>query len=1079
MAIASIHNGGTIFRKKKFRAGASIHDMVMAFNPESKDWELPTICLVNNAPVPRRDWGRFRPEHADLVTFRHLPLGGGGGGSNPMQVIASLVVAVLAVYTGGLAAGALGLVKGTAAYGLVSGLTTAVVMAAGGYLAGQIFGVKNNISQGEEDTATYNNTVANNLARLGQPEPEQFGRMRQISDRATNSWTIYSGNDQYLHQVFVTGRGFYEYEKLYFGDTPIWTRENGVEPTYDIEVEFYEPGQPVTLFPNNVEVSTEVSGQQFFTPDQEEYSGWLGPYSTNPPGTVTDRIVNHVTFPAGVGRTNDSGKIRTIDIDLRFEFRPIDDQDNPLGEWAQLMNPHIIMGTATPQRISYESPVALGRYQIRAKREGIHQVKFMDTTLWEGLIAFLPGDLTYGVSTVALRTKATNVLSQSSASRFGVVCTRKLPLWDRDKKVWSAPQPTRSFAAAVSQAARADYGGKLPDDRIDLDSLWRIDELLTAKGWTFDGYFDSFYTIWSLIVDMCSPFGVLPRVTAGRLGFAYDEPGRPVRHIFTPRNIVRDSFTVVYNTFTEETPDDVTVQYLDEDVAYQQREVSAALPDSESGAPSTKSFIGVVNRAQAFYMGVRMAAGNRHRRLEYTWQTEGMGRIIAVGDVVSINHPYLATILTGFINDWDESVLEFDLGHEIVLADEPLWLTLNGRDGRPWGPCLIKSAEGTKVRLDPDDYELILQQRKNAGRSDGNPFEWVSAGENGLAAIWKIESGPEYENRAIVTAIKVVDRFQYEITAVNDPDEAYGYQDLEVPPWKGRENIPAGTELAAPENIEAGISGNEEEPIIVLSWLPVPGAASYLVGYSADGSNWVRMADVYINEARILVEPGRAWIRMAARNSEIQSPWTVWEGNTKDMFLPAVEFHLSEPYYGADLKIEWEPSEYSPINYTVSILPQSDKVARSTPLGLSETYNYTPAMGLADGGPWREMIVRLETDYPNGLTMSFESAVYDPAPEAPAGVTYETMGNTIAFTGVTFEGEIPEHSGYVIARGSNPDFGLEEVLDFKILGELPYEWEELAPNATYYFRIAARDSFFDFTLDYLDLNFSDVISIML
>lgn len=83
MAVASINSGGTICRKKKFRLGASIHDMVMAFNPESKDWELPTICLVNNAPVLRRDWGRLRPEHTDLVTFRHLPLGGGNGGSKP------------------------------------------------------------------------------------------------------------------------------------------------------------------------------------------------------------------------------------------------------------------------------------------------------------------------------------------------------------------------------------------------------------------------------------------------------------------------------------------------------------------------------------------------------------------------------------------------------------------------------------------------------------------------------------------------------------------------------------------------------------------------------------------------------------------------------------------------------------------------------------------------------------------------------------------------------------------------------------------------------------------------------------
>lgn len=1075
MPVARIHRSGKVRRRRSFKDGASIREMVMAFNPQTNDWELPTICCVNDVPVLRKDWAETRPGPDDRIVFCALPLGGGGGGSNPAQVIASLAIAVLAAYTGGAAVGLLGLVKGSAAAGLVQGLTTAAIMIGGNMLMGSLFSVSNKLGKADESTGTYSGTVANNLARLDQPEPESFGRMMIICDRATNAWPMYIGNDQYLHQVFVVGRGIYEHEKLLFGDTVIWTKENGVEPTYDIEVEFYEPGQPVTLFPNNVEVSSEVSGQQFFTPDQEEYTGWLGPFSVNPPGTVTNRIVNHVIFPAGVGRTNDKGEIRTIDIDLRFEYRRVDDYDNPLSDWAGLINPHIIMGTTTPQRISYDTPVTEGRYQIRAQREGIHQDKFLDTTLWEGMMAFLPGELSYGVSTIALRTKATNALSQASASRFGVVSTRKLPLWNRENNTWSVPVPTRSFAAAISQVGRADYGGRLSDDRIDLDSLWRIDEILAAKGWTFDGYVDSYYNVWPLVVEMCAPFGVLPRVNAGGLGFAYDQTDRPVRHIFTPENIVRGSFSITFNTFTDDTPDDVTIEYLDEEAGFQQREVSATLPDSESLKPATRGFVGVTSRAQAFFMGVRLAAANRHRRLEFKWQTEAIGRLIAVGDVVTLNHPYLATVLSGKIEGWDENRLLFDLGRTITRPDAPVWLALNGRNGRPWGPCLIEYINGSTVRLDPADYERILAQRKKEGRDDGNPFKWVSNGNNGLETIWKVEAGPDYENRVIVTSVQILDRFHCEITAVNDAPEAYGYQELEVPPWLGRENLPSGDDLTAPESINARISGTEDEPVIILSWLPTPGAASYAVEYSVDGSSWMTMAEVYINEARLAVTPGLVYVRLAARNRERQGPWASWNADTADMFLPATPIRLEEPYRSAHLVLGWDVSE-SALNYTVNISTASGEVVRIVQAGLSGQYAYTAAMGAADGGPWRHLRISLGTVYPQGLTMTSSLEVEDAPPGPPDNISHSATSDSITLIDANWADD-DEKTGLVVVRGDSEDFDAEGALGYRRTGDLPFTWTGLEPDTVYYFRLASADAFYEVKGNLMDLNYSSVLTI--
>ena len=1088
MPEATVHRGGRVFRKKKFRRGASIHDMVMAFNPETKDWEMPTICILNNAPVLRKDWGRTRPGDVDRVVFAVLPLGGSsGGGSNPLQILASIVVAVIAVYTGGAAGGLAAGAWGATAGGLVKGLVTAGIMMAGSMLIGSLFSVSTPKAAAKEaDSPTYSGSEANNLARMYQPVPEGFGRMKIIPDRATNAWAVYSGNQQYLHQVFAIGRGRYEIESLMFGDGVFWSKNGGINPAYSVEVQFCEPGQKVTLFPDNVELSSEVSGQQLFSAANPATSHTLGPFSANPPGTNTNRIINSIIFPAGVGTYSASeahaGDLRAISISVAFDFRPVDDYDNPLGNWSSLARRSWYIGTTSPLRVSFDTSVGEGRYQVRAYPYGYQAAedyykRAFGIMQWESLQSILPGNLSYGQSVIALKTRSTNILSQAAASRFSVIYTRKLPLWNIRTQTWSEPVPTRSFAAAVSQVARADYGGGLSDGRLDLDALWRIDENLAAKGWTFDGFFDGFNTIWALIVEMCSPYGVIPRVAGGRLTFAQDQADRPVRHIFTPENIVRGSFSVVYHTFTDDTPDDVNIEYLEEDAGFQRREVRAALPDSESRSPATRSFVGAVNRAQAFYQGVRLAAANRHRRIEFKWQSEAVGRLISIGDVAVINHPYLAAVQSGLIKAWDEDKLLFDLGQEVKVPEgQDIWLALNGRDGWPWGPCRIEYVDGSIVRLDPADYALVNAQQVSGGHGRPDPFQWVSNGQDGFATIWKIESGPEHENRVIISSVQMLDRFHFDITAINDAPEAYGYQDLPVPAWGFRDYIPSGAELTAPENLTAQVSGTEEEPILILAWLPVLGASSYIVEYSNDNVLWRSMADAYTTETRLIVSAGYAYVRIAGTNRELQGPWGVWEGDVNALFSPTTEIRLAEPYHGGDLSLVWTPSENA-VGYNIAIRPTVDWTARTISVGLSDQFSYTPAMGLADGGPWRELTVRLETIYPAEVTRVYDLEIKDRAPAPPTEANYIVTADSIIVNEVAFADDDEGRTGLLIVRGNSSDFEMEGALEFKVVETLPFYWEGLEPGATYHFRIAARDAFFDFASDYVGLRYSDVLTV--
>lgn len=1079
MPKASVHRGGRPMREKKFKRGASIHDMVMAFNPETKEWEMPTVCFLNDAPILRTDWGKLRPCQEDKVIFAVLPLGGGGG-SNPLQTILQVVLTVVAVWAG----------QAWAAAGLWGGaFVSAGVMIAGGLLLGSIFGTSATPTghQGklEDSSPTYSLGAANNVARMNQAEPEGFGYMKIMPDRVTYAWPIYIGNEQYIHQVFALGRGTYDIKTLMFGDSIIWSKDKGIDTAYDVEVEICEPGQPVTLFPDNVEISGEVSGQQLYAMNDPEYTGWIGPFSANPPGTYTNRIVNNVIFPQGVGRFSDNGGLGGARIDLLFEYQRIDDYGNPIGGWGTLAQESVIMATQTAQRISIDKPVTEGRYQVRARRTLNANLdgRTLHMTQWETLESFLPGSLTYEQSVIAVKAKATNILSQQAANRFSVIYTRKLPVWNIDTQKWSAPVPTRNFAAAVSQVVRAEYGGNLPDNRLDLDALWRIGNQLEKDGMTFDGYFDGYYTIWPLVMEMCQPFGVVPRLSSGILSFVADIPNRPVRHIFTPENIVRGSFSITYNTFTDQTPDDVSIEYLDEDAGFQRRDVQAVLPDSESRSTATRNVIGVVNRSQAFYMGVGMAARNRHRRLEFKWQTEGVGRLISMGDVASINHPFFAVAQTGVLQDWDEASLTFALNREVTWSEgEDIYLAMNGRNGSPWGPCKVESVSGNTIKMDAADYALILSQYEAAGRIDGNPFSWASNGQGAYPTIWKIENGPSYEGRVIIKSVRVVDRFHYEITAMNDAPEAYGYKDLPVPPWRYRNHYSTETDLVAPANIAVRVEGNQAEPVLLLTWVPVPGASSYVVEHSTDNVSWQMSPEVFLNEFRLSVEPGFVFVRISAKNSQKQGPWGTWEDHTDNLFTPAAILELAQPYLKADLKVTWTAPTF-PVNqpikqFSLEIFPQGAGIAaRQAELaGTARSYDYSPAMGLADGGPWRDLSIRLEMKTYTGVSRYSVLNVSDSPPPAPTAVQYTVAANSIALNSVTMEPDI-EHSGFVIVRGASPDFGLDDFLEMKTSRTLPFTWSGLTPNTTYYFRIAAKDAFYDIAADHLALKYSDVLAI--
>ena len=268
-------------------------------------WKLPTVCLVNGEFVLQRTWKRRRIKATDKVVFVSRPLGGGGSsGKQVLGIIALIAASALALWAGPAIAGTL--FGGSA---LAGGLMTAGITVGASLLINALVAPKaGGQADSTQDSApqAFSLSAAGNSARALQTIPVSYGRLRKYCDFATLPWSEFVGDDQYLNVLLCEGSGRYDHEQILIDDTILWDRVDGVNPDFDSQVAFYDPGQTVTLFPVNVTTATEVNGQQLppgiggQPVDNFPQPGhWVGGFIANSPGTLADTLALDFAFPAG------------------------------------------------------------------------------------------------------------------------------------------------------------------------------------------------------------------------------------------------------------------------------------------------------------------------------------------------------------------------------------------------------------------------------------------------------------------------------------------------------------------------------------------------------------------------------------------------------------------------------------------------------------------------------------------------------------------------------------------------------------------------------------------------------------
>jgi hypothetical protein len=816
---------------------------------------LPTYLTVNGEAILRKDWRRTKIAANDNVCFISVPRGGKQG----KQILGLVALVAVAAFAAWAPVGLFGLASGS----LAAAGATAAIGLGGALLVNALVAPKQGATNdGTPTDQIYTAQAQGNRARLGQPMPIWYGRNKDYPDFAATPWGEFQGNDQYLNVLLSVTMGSMDYEQLLISDTPFWNPTDGVLPAFSsAQVEFYEPNAAVTLFPVNVTQSDEVTGQQL----PHDYS-WIGPYVANAPATTAYQIAVDYVFPAGCYTTNDDGETTTFSVTVIAERQAVDDAGAATGDWETLGYITKSYASRSPIRETLLVGVPEGRYQLRFKRttDVPADNKGAAEVVWAGLRAYLRGDNTFPVSTIAIRIKATETTQGSY--KFGVIGTRKLPVWNGSTFI---TQATRSPAwALLDMATNAQYGAEVQSAKIDFNTLVNHATGCATRGDSFDYVFKSAVAVPEAFDTAITPSRSRHMWLGDTLSLVRDQWEMVPTMMLTDREIVRDSTSFEYTMLGEEDPDAVIIEYIDENtwlpatVQYP--------PNTEvftATRPETKRVNGIVNRNHAYRECAFYYLCSIYRREAGSIGCEYEGRAITMGQTLRLQSELPQDYgFAGAVTDNASGILTLDPAPEWATG-ETHYIRLRRPNGKEFGPVTVtKGDNDNEAVLDGDDLATVESQQgvtlaNVLLRADGGEYPTYALGTaDNQSKLVKVLTGQP--NGETFTLSIVVD------------DERVHATDLGDPPILPVGQFPKNDSSPLIVGLNARFGQGVAEPQLTASWFPAAGAFYYRAEVSYDsGNSWVEVYQGSDTKFEKFVTLGALTLRVQAVG-QFPGPWS-------------------------------------------------------------------------------------------------------------------------------------------------------------------------------------------------------------
>lgn len=562
--------------------------------------------------------------------------------------------------------------------------------------------------------------------------------------------------------------------------------------------------------------------------------GGIDGFIANDAGTLARRLAVDIIWPLGLYRLDGDGDLADLGTHFIIQARKVDDNGLPISAWFNVIGQIVTDRTVTPKAMSYDCnvPAGPGRYRVRAYRidEKSAASNVGHQMIWSGLRCYLAETQDFGnVTLIAMRMKATNNLSAQASRRIGVVCTRKIPVWNGVS--WSAPVASRSIAWAIADAARnTDYGASLPDTRLDLAALLALDALWAARGDTFNGRFDSAASWWEAISKIALVGRARIFMQGGRLRVVRDGPQTLPVALYSMRNIKKGSFSIDYLLASEQSADALEVSYFDE-VKWSPRRVKAALAGSSLARPVKMEIFGATIRDQVYREGLYHAAANKYRRRMVHFATEMEGFIPSIGDLIAIQHDMSGWGAHAEAVAWDAATRSLTLTEPMIFGAGSYYIGMRTASGGVSGPWLVTAGASPEI--------VVLTDTPDMTPYTGSDRERTHV-VFGKAETWR--------TLAKVTAIKPRGLYEVGIEAVTeDPSVHTADTGVTAAPIR-TSSLPRRIVVPVVGGLMARrIPGDNSRA--VLAWRPAVGAESYQIEMASGIDpfdptvTWTRTAD--------------------------------------------------------------------------------------------------------------------------------------------------------------------------------------------------------------------------------------------
>jgi hypothetical protein len=906
----------------EFEKSQSVNQIIKEFGIS---FQSPTFCVVNGVAVLREQWDDPVVVDSAAVIFVALPHGGGDGGSNPLRVLATVAVIVVAAWVGGPA--------GVAMFGSQFGaaVAAAVVATAGSMLVNILLpppatpGVMRAQSTIGQASPVYSIDGRGNSARLGQPIPVIYGEHPVFPDYAAQPYSVFDDNDQILHQLFCIGRGDYDVLSPKIGSVDFADFTTGV--SYVV----YHPGEPVYEYPQAV-YNADPAAQEM------EMGTHTNELIVNPAGTTISRIKCDFVCGRGLYYANDSGGLSEKSVIFEVWGRRVDDSGDPIGSDYELLGTRIITdATITPIRTTFWFFVPSGRWQVYAHRTDLEDTspRAGHKIYFTGLTGFKVGTAVYADETlVYVRMVASDEISSLSQRQINFTVRRKLSGWDG-----ADPSFTRNPAYAIKDAIKE---AGLSDLALNSTTLSTLAATWEARGDYFDGVFDSHGVLFDTISQIARVGRAKAFVQLGKFDFVRDEyVSLPVAQ-FSPRNIKRGSFSMEYLIPNEETADEVTLEYFDRDRLVW-REVTSDVYTSSPVKKAKLKFFGCCVRDHAYREACYMSACNRKRRTIASFTTGLEGHIPGLLSLILVCHQQVNWGRAGDVVGWDGVSLLITGSDDFQwVIGEDHFIALRKRDGSTVGPIQV--------------YQTVNANQAILASSPGFTPDIGGNRENTQYIFGK---GGEVGRKMRIVDIRPLDMSYVQIVAVGEDNEVHTADGGAVPAE------PAGWELPDPRVIERpniGMlwvvqTGTVENPMLNVSWNPAPGANSYIVEYSYSMTTWTRIGETSGREITFSVPYGSITIRVAGYGLT-RGDWQVWSGVVTSVIPPGdvTNLALINNSDGRAWAVSWS-SVARAERYRVRV--EVGGVVKREVQTKDLFYNYTSDMQTADGGPWRSVTFKV------------------------------------------------------------------------------------------------------------------------